>query len=144
MSTKTHGLTKTPEFVTWQSMLDRCYNKNNIAYGRYAGKGITVCDRWRKSFVNFLEDMGPRPSIKHSIDRIDNNGIYEPGNCRWATMSEQNNNTSICIILTYNGQSMTISQWSEVTKITRKAIYSRFRNNWPISRILTTPNYKRR
>jgi hypothetical protein len=73
-------------------MKSRCLNSNVPAYDNYGGRGITVCDRWRDSFENFYEDMGDPPSPKHSIDRIDNDGNYEPGNCRWATMSEQNSN----------------------------------------------------
>jgi len=90
-----HGATQggaTPEYRSWQAMKARCYNQKHIFYCRYGGQGITVCQRWRDSFAAFLEDMGPRPSPKHSIDRIDNEGNYEPGNCRWATPLEQGRN----------------------------------------------------
>ncbi len=94
----THGMSRfpdgtiRPEFNAWVGMKTRCYNKNNRAYDRYGGRGIEVCDRWRNSFENFFEDMGPRPSPKHSIDRIDVNGDYEPSNCRWATDTIQARN----------------------------------------------------
>ena len=83
---------RTPEYRSWKGMITRCYNTKYPAYERYGGRGISVCARWRHSFVDFLADMGRRPSIAHSIDRIDNNGNYEPSNCRWATPSQQSAN----------------------------------------------------
>lgn len=86
-----HGKSGTPEHRSWKAMHTRCYNKNNPAYKSYGGRGIKVCDRWRgvMGFSNFYSDMGKRPSLNHSIDRINNDGGYEPDNCRWATKSEQ-------------------------------------------------------
>jgi hypothetical protein len=84
----THGKTQTSEYRTHHHMIDRCYNPNDNHYYCYGARGIRVCDRWLESFENFYEDMGPKPSPEYSIDRIDNDGNYEPSNCQWLTLSE--------------------------------------------------------
>lgn len=91
----THGYArgaKAPEYKAWCGIKARCFTKTDLAFANYGGRGVTVCERWRESFAAFLADMGPRPSPEHSIDRVDNDGNYEPGNCRWATRSEQMRN----------------------------------------------------
>lgn len=85
-------MSKTVEYAAWLEMKRRCYNPKYHAFNYYGGRGIKVCERWLESFANFLEDMGYRPSPHYSLDRIDNNGDYEPANCRWATKSQQQSN----------------------------------------------------
>lgn len=107
----THGMSLTPEYGVWSAMIDRCENANHRQFRHYGGRGITVCKSWRHSFQLFLVDMGRRPSSKHSIDRYpDNDGNYEPGNCRWATAIEQANNTRSNKFVQVNGRLVTVAQ----------------------------------
>jgi len=92
LENEVHGMSHSREYIVWSAMKKRCYCKNNINYNIYGGRGITVCDRWRNSFTALYEDMGPRPTSKHQLDRIDNDGNYEPGNCRWVTRLENMHN----------------------------------------------------
>jgi hypothetical protein len=128
----THGLGRTPEFNAWFSLVNRCTDPESRAYASYGGRGITVCERWRTSVENFYEDMGPRPSPTHSIDRIDNDGPYSPENCRWATKTEQGNNRRTNVFLTHNGKTMTIAQWSQELGINNATLKSRVQHGWPI------------
>lgn len=93
-ASKTHGMSRTPEWEAWRSMLKRCYKPNTRNYDRYGGRGISVCARWRESFANFFADMGPRPSKRHSLHRRENDGNYEKSNCEWATKTVQAGNRS--------------------------------------------------
>jgi hypothetical protein len=126
---------RSPEYSSWLSMIARCFNKSHKAYHQWGGRGITVCERWKSSYTLFLDDMGRRPSRTHSIERINNNGNYEPGNCKWATPEEQSNNTRRNHLLEFNGKTLTIAQWGKVTGLGRN-LYNRIYNGWPIERAL--------
>jgi hypothetical protein len=89
---KTHGMYLSKEYIAWQNMKRRCYYKNYNSYKNYGARGITVCERWINSFQNFFADVGPMPTKKHSLDRVDNNGNYDPKNCRWTSRSVQSHN----------------------------------------------------
>lgn len=124
------------EYNSWAAMIQRCNNPNNISYKNYGAKGIKVCKRWEK-FENFIKDMGKKPSINHSIDRIDIRKGYSPNNCRWATRSEQANNTSRNRFITYNGTTMTLKQWSHKLGISQTTLAERLQK-WSIEKALTT------
>ena len=135
--TRTHGMTGTPEHRTWNNMLNRCRNPATSRYERYGGRGIRVCERWW-SFENFYADMGPRPSDKHSIERNDVNGNYEPGNCRWATKKEQSWNTSRNLFVEYNGERKCVSEWCELTGIAYSTFIQRLRAGMPLDKVFDT------
>lgn len=129
----THGLSKHPLFKTWNGMIARCYNPRSKTFRLYGARGIKVCDRWRKSVEAFIEDMGPRPSPEHTLDRKNNMGDYEPDNCRWATDSEQNNNRRNSVRITAFGRTLSMADWSRETGIDRDLIWQRImRDRMPI------------
>ncbi len=105
-------MAKPREYRIWKLMRQRCMNPRNAKYHRYGGRGIIICERWN-DFQSFLIDMGPAPSSKHTIERVDNNGAYEPGNCRWATRKEQSRNTSQNRVIEWCGEKMCLSAWAE-------------------------------
>jgi len=129
----------TKEYHIWMGMRDRCRNPNNKAYRFYGAKGITVCKRWDEDFSNFLADMGKRPSPAHSIDRIKSTGNYEPSNCRWATMKEQQNNRIDNRIIEFNGQSMTVARWANHLGIPPYILGNRLSRGWSEERAITQP-----
>lgn len=116
---------KHPLYQTYRGILDRCTNPKSKYWRLYGERGIKICDRWINSFQYFVDDMGEKPSAKHSIDRIDVNGNYEPSNCRWATQIEQGNNKRNTIRLLVDGQMMTINEIASYTGISRNTLYSR-------------------
>lgn len=123
-----HGLSQTPEWGAWSRMKDRCYNPNYEKYHRYGARGIEVCERWRENFEAFYEDMGKRPSKRHSIDRIDNDGDYRPGNCRWATNRVQTMNSTTPHFIAINGVSRCVTDWCEFLDVPKWKAYDMTRN----------------
>jgi hypothetical protein len=130
-----HGMTGTTTYQTWRSMLKRCELPSVPSYGNYGARGITVCERW-KTFVNFLADMGESPKGM-TIDRKENNGNYEPHNCRWATDEQQANNRRTNIYVTHNGITKSVAQWAKLTGINRQTLYWRVRQKWSIDRVFS-------
>ena len=138
MSKTTHGMSKTPEYHAWHDMKARCFNPNHKRYSDWGGRGITVCDRWL-NLDNFLADMGTKPSPKHSLDRIDNNGDYSPKNCKWSTRVEQANNTRYNRLITIKNDTRTIVQWTEKKGYGKTVIYDRLKKGWSEYDAVMTP-----
>lgn len=140
---KIHGGAKRglhePEYRTYRSMKKRCLDPKNNRFNSHGGRGVTICERWLSSYSNFLEDMGRKPSPKHSIERIDNNGNYCKENCHWATSIQQANNRRSNKILTLNGQSKTIAEWGRITGFGWSVIQQRLRRGDTVEQSLTTP-----
>jgi hypothetical protein len=139
----THGLALTPEYRVWLHIKGRCHTPTDANYQNYGGRGISVCQRWRDSFESFYSDMGPRPSARHSIDRVDNNGNYEPGNCRWATKKVQCRNQRTSRLLTFGGKTMTAAEWGESGPIPTGTILMRIYRGWSVEAAIVTPLHKR-
>lgn len=134
---RTHGMSKTRTYKIWAGMIKRCTNEKCKSYDRYGGRGIKVCDRWLTSFDNFLADMGSAP-LRMSIDRFpDNNGNYEPGNCRWATVKQQNSNTRRTRNLEFRGETLPIAIWAKRIGVHEQTLFSRINNGWSIEDALT-------
>lgn len=125
-----HGLSTSSEFEIWSGIKKRCNNPKAECYRNYGGRGITVCERWDKSFQSFLEDVGLRPSSRHSLDRIDNNRGYEPANVRWATRKQQANNMRVNRNITALGITRTMAEWADCTGINYRTIASRIAMGW--------------
>ena len=135
---KEHPYSKTITYLTWHHMKQRCLNKTDQAYPYYGGRGIKICKRWENNFENFLQDMGEKPEGL-TIERIDNNGDYEPENCKWATYEEQSNNRRSNKIIEHNGKKQNIKQWSKELGIEYGTLHCRFYRGWSAERALTTP-----
>lgn len=135
-----HGESRTPEYKSWSGMLNRCYREDHDSYPYYGGRGITVCSRWRRSVNAFVKDMGRRPTPRHSIDRINSNGNYEPGNCRWATSSEQQNNRRDTRFVEFEGKRISVTHLAAKKGIDRDVLSTRiFQSGWSLQEALTRP-----
>ena len=136
-----HGKATTKIYRQWWSMIQRCSNPNIAQYRSYGGRGITVCEQWKK-FENFFADMGdPPPGM--TLERINNDKGYEPGNVRWATRLEQAQNRRTNVLLTYGTQTLTLAEWGRVTGLGKDTIARRYAKGWSPERILTEPLAKR-
>lgn len=138
-----HGesLNRSPEYTSYMSMKSRCLNKNYIHYENYGGRGIAVCDRWlgKGGFEKFLEDMGRQPGPEYTIERIDNDGSYEPSNCRWATRKEQGRNRRTNRLVTAFGEELCIVEWSERFGVHTRVITDRIDRGWEAERAVSQP-----
>lgn len=132
---KLTAVTRTPIYHIWENIKYRCNSSKNSAYKDYGGRGIRICERWMK-FENFLEDMKERPSLEHSVDRIDNNGDYEPSNCRWATNKEQSRNTRKNRNFTIDGVTHCVTDWAKEKGLSNFLVFLRLRRGWSIEEAL--------
>lgn len=136
----THGESKkTPEWLAWKNMIDRCENPDHQAFKNYGMRGITVCRAWRRSYVAFLKDVGRRPSKGHTLNRIENNKGYCPSNVNWATWGEQGRNRRNNVFVTINGISKTVSEWSRVSKINVGTLWVRLKKGWDPKEAINKP-----
>lgn len=140
---RSHGMSKTKVYMVWSRMWARCTTPTVDRYPRYGGRGIKVCERWA-TFENFYEDMGDLPTPKHSIGRIDNDGNYEPGNCRWETPKEQAANTSTTRFLEFNGTRKSLAEWATETGIPHNLIYQRVAAGMQPDKVLERRNMTER
>lgn len=128
----THRRSNCPEYRSWYAMRQRCGNPRNVAYANYGGRGITVCERWQHSFQAFLSDMGDKPTPAHSLDRVDNDGNYEPGNVVWASKHRQSRNKRTNRMLTFNGKTQTLEDWANELGLCHATIHRRLKDGWDL------------
>jgi hypothetical protein len=136
--TRTHGMSGTAIYSIWDSMIQRCYNQNRRDFKSYGANGVTVCEKWRASFIEFFNDMGHRPDGM-SLDRINPEKGYSPDNCRWATTRQQARNRRVNRMLTHDGKTMCLQEWAEEVGINNITLQSRLAKNWTVERALTQP-----
>lgn len=135
----THGLTNTEIYNIWHGIKNRCLNPKSKDYHKYGQRGINICDEWKNDVTKFMQDMGPRPGPEYSVHRIDNEGNYEPGNCKWATTQEQARERRTNRKITYQGQTKTIIEWCEITGIKHSTLCARLDKGLSPEIALTTP-----
>lgn len=135
----THGWSRTPEYRAWIDLRRRCGTPTDPYFSHYGARGIRVCIEWQESFDAFLRDMGPRPGPRYSIDRVDNDGNYEPGNCRWATVPRQNRNKRCTRWITIAGDKRALADWAEIVGLKPTTILQRIRAGWDHERAVLAP-----
>lgn len=133
-----HRMSKTKIYRIWSSMIERCQSPTCPTFEHYGGRGITVCQRWRDSFSAFYQDVGDPPP-KYTLERIDNDGHYEPGNVRWATRKEQARNRRGNHLITFNGETKCIAEWAEIYNIPQRRLFARLDAGWDVLSALTKP-----
>jgi hypothetical protein len=134
-----HGMSHVSEYKIRMGMIARCYNPSSPNFKNYGGRGITVCDEWKNDFITFFKYVGKRPSPKHSLDRIDNDGNYEPGNVRWATQKQQSNNARHNHKITIHEWTMNLCQWARFVGKKESAISERLKKGWPPAKAIFYP-----
>ncbi len=136
----THGMRKSPEYTTWSAMVQRCTNPKATGFEHYGGRGIDIFDEWKKSFIKFYEYIGHRPSLKYTIERINNDKGYVPGNVKWATRKEQADNKRGLHLITFGGQTKSLSRWAESLNMNPFTLKNRIVTlKWPIERAFNEP-----
>lgn len=140
---RSHGGSSDPEYAVWSSMIARCTRETDPSFGDYGGRGISVCPQWRDDYAAFILDMGRRPGLGFSIERIDNDGNYEPGNVKWATDVEQARNTRRNRIVEYNGRSMPLSEACEISGVPYGRAKNRIRDGWPEDKLFDPGSFRR-
>lgn len=135
------GKRSSKEYDSWAHMIDRCTNPDSKSWDRYGGRGISVCDRWRL-FDNFLEDMGPKPGPDYQIERTNNNGNYEPGNCVWATRRQQCRNRSTTININYHNKTQCLKDWANELGVPYLRMYYLYKKGTPVSVLLDNRSYR--
>jgi hypothetical protein len=133
----------TKEYALWAAAKRRCFSKKDSNYSYYGGRGISMCARWKNSFENFISDMRPRPSSKHTLDRIDNNGNYEPTNCRWATRKEQLRNTRVTIFVEHEGKRIALADLVQQVGVSMAMVRYRIQHGWELDDALLIPPGKK-
>lgn len=137
-----HKCTRSPTWNSWSAMRRRCQKQDDKDYHKYGARGIVVCERWQ-SFENFMADMGERPEGM-TIDRVDNNGNYEPENCRWATPLQQSRNSRNSVVIEYQGEKHCVAEWAALVGIEVKTLQYRIRSGWDVEKALSTPSMTNR
>lgn len=130
---------KSPTYNVWRSIISRCESQSCGSYERYGAVGIRICDKWRRSFESFYDDMGDKPGENYQIDRIKNELGYEPGNCRWVTRHENARNKSNNHLIEYNGETRCLAEWCEIKGVPPYSVQNRMKLGWSFERAIETP-----